>query len=193
MKLIFSLVLILISAFLVYLLAINIQEPIKFEAEKNMREDKVIAKLETIRTAQEAFKSITGKYAHTFDTLEQVLKTDSFSIIKIEGDPDDPTGGEFKRTVIKKSAIDSMNVLGVSIKDLASVPFSDNARFSIQADTMTYQSTLVNVTEVGTRYKNFMGEFASMKYTKYDNSYDPNKMMKFGDMNSPNLSGNWGR
>jgi len=80
----------------------------------------------------------------------------------------------------------------VDINDLASVPLSDE-KFTIKADTMTYQSTLVNVTEVGTRYKSFMGEFASMKYTKYDNSYDPNKMMKFGDMNSPNLSGNWGR
>lgn len=192
MKLIFSIGLLLLSFFLVYLLAINIQEPIKFEKEKKMRESKVIAKLESIRTAQEFYKDITGEFAGNFDTLEHVLRTDSFSIVKIEGDPDDPTGKEFKRTVIKRSAMDSLNFLEVDIKDLASVPLS-NEKFSIQADTMTYQSTLVNVTEVGTRYKSFMGEFASMKYTKYDNSYDPNKMMKFGDMNSPNLSGNWGR
>ena len=73
------------------------------------------------------------------------------------------------------------------------VPYTDGKAFEIAADTMTYQSTLVNIVEVGTRWKNFMGKYASTNYSKYDNSYDPNRMLKFGDMNAPNLAGNWER
>jgi hypothetical protein len=190
MKTVISLILFLASLFLCYLLFLNIQEPIKFQAELENRESSVIKKLEVIRKAQEFYKDITGKYAGSFDSLKYVLETDSFSIIKIEGDPDDPNG-KFIRSIIKKSAIDSIRTLEMDISDLASIPYSDNAKFDIQADTLTYQSTLVNVTEVGTRYKQFMGPFASRKYSKFDNSYDPDARIKFGDMNSPNLSGNW--
>jgi len=191
MKAAISIILFLASLFLVYLLFLNIQEPIKFQKVLTERKDVVIKKLEDIRKAQEVYKDITGKYASSFDTLQMVLKTDSLTIERVEGDPDDPTGAEFIRTLIKRSALDTLNYMNVDISDLASIPYTDNDKFSIDADTMTYQSTLVNVTQVGTRFKNFMGEYASRKYSKYDNSYDPDKMIKFGDMNSPNLSGNW--
>jgi hypothetical protein len=191
MKSVISIVLFLASLFLMYVLYLNIQEPIKFQNELTKREDAVIKKLEDVRKAQEFYKDITGRYSKSFDSLKYVLQTDSFSIEKVEGDPDDPTGQEFIRTIIKRSAIDSINKLGLDISNLGHVPFTDNEVFSIDADTMTYQSTLVNVTQVGTRYKAFMGPFASKKYSKYESSYNPDKMLKFGDMNTPNLSGNW--
>ncbi|MFT5763677.1 MAG: hypothetical protein ACI8X3_001102, partial [Saprospiraceae bacterium] len=37
----------------------------------------------------------------------------------------------------------------------------------------------------------FMGQFASIKYARYDANYDPNSFLKFGDLNAPNLTGNW--
>jgi len=174
-----------------YLLFLNIQEPIKFQKELETRESAVIDKLENVRKAQEFHKDITGRYAKTFDSLKYVLQTDSFSIIKVEGDPDDASGEGFIKTIIKRSAMDSIKAIGLDITDLSHIPFSDNGKFTIAADTLTYQSTLVNVTEVGTRYKSFMGPFASKKYSKYDHSYNPDKLLKFGDMNTPNLSGNW--
>lgn len=192
MKAILSIILFLTACFLTYLLFLNIREPIKFGEVKKERKDVVTNKLEHIRTSQELFRDITGKFAHDFDTLFSVLKTDSISIEKVLGDPDDPSGKGFIRRIIKRSALDSLTLLGVDLNGLDEVPYS-KAKFFIDADTMTYQSTLVNVCEVGTRWKDFMGEYASARYSKYDNSYDPNKMVKFGDMNSPNLSGNWGR
>ena len=168
MKSVISIVLFLASLFLMYVLYLNIQEPIKFQNELTKREDAVIKKLEDVRKAQEFYKDITGRYSKSFDSLKYVLQTDSFSIEKVEGDPDDPTGQEFIRTIIKRSAIDSINKLGLDISNLGHVPFTDNEVFSIDADTMTYQSTLVNVTQVGTRYKAFMGYgqyvFASTLY-----------------------------
>jgi len=191
MKSVISIILLLLSIFLMYLLFLNIQEPIKFQKELETRESAVIDKLENVRKAQEFHKDITGRYAKTFDSLKYVLQTDSFSIIKVEGDPDDASGEGFIKTIIKRSAMDSIKAIGLDITDLAHIPFSDNGKFTIAADTLTYQSTLVNVTEVGTRYKSFMGPFASKKYSKYDHSYNPDKLLKFGDMNTPNLSGNW--
>ena len=191
MKLIISLVLALVIGILGYLLYLNIREPIAFEQVKNEREAVVVSKLKEIRTAQEIFRDITGQFAGDFDSLSYVLKTDSITFENIMGDPDDPTNSNFIRTITKTPAIDSIMALGINLDSLRYVPYSDNASFNIQADTMTYQSTLVNVVEVGTRWKVFMGKYGSNKYSKYDNSYSPNKMLKFGDMNAPNITGNW--
>ncbi|MBT8231254.1 MAG: hypothetical protein HKO66_14830 [Saprospiraceae bacterium] len=193
MKKIISIVLALVIIFLTWALIQSIKEPIAFQKVKKERKDAVVAHLEKVRKAQEAYRDITGKFAGNFDSLKHVLTTDSFTIENIVGDPDDPTGQAFTRTLIKKPAIDSILKLGIELEGLEKVPFGDGKTFSIEADTMTYQSTLVNVVEVGTRWKDFMGEYASKKYSKYDNSYDPDKRMKFGNMNAPNLSGNWDR
>ena len=72
------------------------------------------------------------------------------------------------------------------------VPYGkEGAKFSIAADTLTYQQTLVNVVEVGIRKGDYMGKFDDPKYSRYNNQYDPNDIVKFGDLNSPNTSGNW--
>jgi len=195
MKKIISLVLAIIVALLAYTLYLNIKEPIAFQAEKDMRKEKVVTKLKDIRTAQEVYRLVTGKFAANFDTLSQVIKSDSIKIVTIFGDKDDQNSTEeFREVITYKSAMDSLNNLGnFNLDSLRYVPFTSGETFSITADTMTYQSTLVNIVEVGTRWKNFMGKYASPKYSKYDNSYDPNKLLKFGDMNAPNLAGNWER
>ncbi len=189
MKYLIGLVLLIINIFLGYLLYANIQEPIAFQKEKKIRKEAVSSKLVDIRNCQEIYRAITDKFAPTFDTLKMVLRNDSIPFIKELGDAD----ANEEVTIIKTFtlAMDSINALGIDLDDLEMVPFSDNKKFSIDADTMTYQQTLVNVVQVGTRYKEFMGKYGIPKYAKYDNSYDPNKMIKFGDMNKPNISGNW--
>ena len=192
MKWIINLLLIALIAFIAYMLYESIREPIAFNAEKNRRENAVIDKLQEIRECQNIYRDITGQYAANFDTLSQVLRTDSIMFENIVGDPDSEDG--FTRTVTYQAAIDSINALDINLDSLQFVPFGkDNLEFQIQADTLTYQQTLVNVVEVGTQYKNFMGPYASNKFSKYDNSYDPGKMIKFGNMNAPNTTGNWER
>ena len=160
---------------------------------------KVVDRLEKIRTAQEVYKMVTGAYAPRFDTLVQVLKTDSVKVVKVFGNADDVRSTEeFREEISYTNAMDTLRSILVKNKhtfpnldSLQYVPYTQGERFSISADTLTYQSTLVNVVEVGTRWKTFMGKYASPSYSKYDNSYDPNRMIKFGDMNAPNLGGNW--
>ncbi|MCB0643464.1 MAG: hypothetical protein KDC44_17565 [Phaeodactylibacter sp.] len=194
MRLVINLVLIAATLFLVWVLYKSIEEPIAFKNERERRELAVIEKLQEIRSAQEAYRSITGLFAPDFDTLSLVLKTGQFKIIQVFGDPDDPTNTEAIRyDTLYRPAIDSIRSLGINLDSLRFVPFGKGETFRIAADTLTYQKTLVEVVEVGTPRKTFMGRFADTRYQKYDNSYDPNSIIKFGDMNSPNLSGNWER
>lgn len=190
MRLLLNILLILGIGFLAYLLYYNVKEPIAFQAEKTRREGMVVDRLKDIRTAQEIYKSITGTYASNFDTLKYVLNTQDIPQYKVIGNPDDPTA-EFTVDTIYYDTRDTLQSLGISLDSLQYVPFGGGETFLIDADTLTYQQTLVDVVEVGTPRTTFMGKFGDIKYAKYDKSYDPNTVIKFGNMSSPSLSGNW--
>lgn len=195
MRIVINLILAAIVVGLVYVLVSSIQEPIAFKAEKEKRERAVVDRLMKIRTAQEAYRNIKGEFASSFDTLSQVLKTDSFAIIKVIGDPDDPNfTGEIIYDTTYLPAYDSIRmVLGMSLDSLKYVPYSGGQAFEIKADTISYQSTIVPVVEVGVRREAFMGAFKDPRFARYDSGYDPKSFLKFGNMNAPNLSGNWER
>ena len=194
MRILINLILAVIVVGLVWVLIQSIREPIAFKAEKERRERAVVDKLMQIPTAQEAFRDITGGFAPTFDSLAYVLKNDSFAIIKVIGDPDDPNfTGEVEYDTSYSAAIDSILALGINVDSLKFVPYGRGATFSIDADTLTYQSTMVSVVEVGVRREAFMGPFADPRFARYDQKYDPKSVIKFGNMNAPNLAGNWER
>jgi len=181
-------------ALLAYMLYSSIKEPIAFGEAKDYRKGKVVNKLETIRKAQEIYRSITGEFASSFDELSNTLTNDSIPFEKIIGDPDDPTNADkFERFITYSLAIDTIRALGINLDSLRYIPFSGGKSFEIAADTIEYQKTTVSVVEVGTKWKNFMGKYADPKYGKYDSRYDPNKTIKFGDMLKPIISGNWER
>ncbi|MBK7873860.1 MAG: hypothetical protein IPJ74_26000 [Saprospiraceae bacterium] len=54
------------------------------------REQAVIAQLMEIRKAQELFRDIKGGFSPTFDSIGYVLTNDSFQIVQVFGDLDDP-------------------------------------------------------------------------------------------------------
>lgn len=199
MRLIINLILIVVIGLLGYLLFYGIKEPIAFGDAKKERLAAVTDRLKQVRFAQEFYRDITGEFADNFDSLKHVLETDSFTVVKIIGNPDDPNDTNFQRIETKKSAKDSIEYLNnnpdnkvkIVLDSLPFVPYGGGAKFSIQADTLTYQKTLVTVTEVGTKWKTFMGKYGDEKYQRYDNLYFPENMVKFGDMSGPNLGGNW--
>ncbi len=194
MRTIFNILLVLIIGLLAYLLYANIKEPIAFQAEKQKRKEAVTSKLDIIRKCQEMCRDITGGFANSFDSLQYVLENDSFKFENIIVDPDDPSNTDLFQTIVTYSmAKDSIDKLGWNLDSLRYIPFTDGQTFNIQADTLTYQKTLVSVVEVGTKWKNFMGDYGDTRFMKYDQSYDPNKTIKFGDMSKPNLGGNWER
>jgi len=192
MKYALNLIILLAIGALAYLLYYNIKEPIDFRTEKDLRLRAVGEKLSDIRTCQEIYRDITGRFANSFDSLSLVLSRDSIPFEKVSEDPDFPGDeSKFIYTTIYSSAKDSIENMGIDLSSLADVPYGDGSKFAIASDTMTYQKTLVSVTETSTRFKDFMGIYASPRYAKFDNTYDPNKMVKFGDMGKPVLTGNW--
>ena len=191
MKTIINILIVLGIVWLAYMLYNSIREPIAFKGEKEKRETAVINKLKKIRQAQEIYRSVTGTFAGSFEALSDTIKNGQIPVLKVEGDPDDPTGGEFKIDTLYFSAADSVVAMGINVDSLRFIPYTNGESFNIAADTLTYQQTVVNVVEVGVARKVFMGEFADPRFAKYDDSYDPNKVLKFGDLSSPNTSGNW--
>ncbi|MEL6389354.1 MAG: hypothetical protein AAFQ02_04280 [Bacteroidota bacterium] len=193
MKYIINLLILALIVFLGFALYNGIKEPIAFRTELEKRENTVISKLEQVRKAQEIHREIKGEYAKTFEDLVAVLKTDSIPFIQILADPEDPDNPDkFKTNTLYSSAIDSINNMGIDLDELKFVPYTDKAvAFDMQADTMTYQSTLVPVMEAMTRYESFMGPFANERFRKYEKDYDPASKIGFGSMSSPNLEGNW--
>lgn len=192
MKYLINLLLVLAIIGIAYLLVNGINEPIAFKAEQEKRKNVVAERLTQIRDCQELYRAIHGEFAPSFDSLILVLKTDSIPFTQVFEDPEDPTNEDkYIYKTIYTNAQDSVNALGINLDSISYVPYTNNTKFDFYSDTMTYQKTLVSVTEVGTRWKNFMGKYADPKFQKYDDRYQPEAMMKFGDQNSPNLSGNW--
>ncbi|MCB9309533.1 MAG: hypothetical protein H6567_05690 [Lewinellaceae bacterium] len=195
MRNIINVVLALLTVFFAYWLYNTIREPIRFAAEKSKRGDAVISKLKDIQSAEDVYRMVTGKFAGNFDQLRDTINNGNIALIKLTADPNDPTNQDkFVKSVTYKSAKDSLRAIlmhDVNLDSLKYIPYSDGKTFDIAADTLTYQNTLVQVVQVGTKWKDFMGEYADPKFKKYDNFYDPEKALKFGDMNSPNTNGNW--
>jgi len=195
MRLIINLVLLAIVAALIYVLIDSIREPIAFKNERDKREDAVVDRLRDLRRGQELYRTITwGEFASNWDDYKKVLTEGQIPFVKVIGDPDDP---DFQGTVTYDTsytlAADSVRTLGWDLNEMVLVPFGNGKMFDVQADTLSYQKTLVNVVEVGTKRSTFMGKYADEKYRRYDARYEPGSILKFGDMNKPSTAGNWER
>ncbi len=190
MKLIINVVLALAVIGLAAFLIKDINEPIDFKAQKDMREAAVVNQLKEIRKAQLAYRGITGAYAPTFDTLRQVLTTDSFEIVKIFGNPDDENA-EITREIVFVPALDSIQKMGLVLDDIEKVPYGEGKDFQLEAMVIEYKSTNVPVVEVKIPIRDYMGKYADARYMRYDNKYEPNNARKFGDLTKPSTAGNW--
>ncbi|MTB49657.1 hypothetical protein [Lewinella sp. W8] len=192
MRKIFSLLFLVLAFFLGFLLYKSIEEPINFSAERVKRDRAVAEQLGKIRTTQELYRDITGEFAPDFDTLRQVLETGDLLEIAVVGDPDDPDfTGEITYDTTRLPAIDSIRAMGIDLATLDEVPYGEGAKFDITANVIDYQSTSVPVVQVGVQKKKYMGRFADARFSRYDQNYDPNSAMKFGDLTKPSLAGTW--
>jgi len=63
-----------------YLIYNSVNGPIEFKKVKQERFAKVISKLKDIRNAQEAYKTVTGKYANDFKSLISFVESGNYTI-----------------------------------------------------------------------------------------------------------------
>lgn len=197
MRTIFSLLFLALAFFLAFLLYKSIEEPIDFNAQRQVRTDAVSGKLEMIRDAQDLYRDITGVYAHNFDTLKQVLTEGQLLSIRVVGDADAVDGGTVTYDTTYIPARDTAASLGIVLDGIEKVPYTGadfgapSMNFDIAAKEIEYQSTTVPVVQVGVKQSAFMGKYGDAKYQRYDQNYDPNTPIKFGDLTKPTLSGSW--
>jgi len=74
---------------LAYLCVDSIMQPVRFNKNKDAREQVAIQRLKDIRTLQNAFKSINGRYAPTIDSLKWFYNEGKMPIVMQIGSADD--------------------------------------------------------------------------------------------------------
>ena len=192
MRKLFSLLFLALAFVLAFFLYKSIEEPIDFDAQRNLRRDAVTAKLEMIRKAQELYRDATGEFANRFDTLKHVLQEGDLLSIKVIGDADAVGGGEVTYDTTRIPLRDTFPGLGIKLENMEVVPYTDGKiNFDIEAKNIAYQSTNVPVVQVGVKQAEFMGKYADERYQRYDQTYEPNTKIYFGDLNKPTLAGSW--
>lgn len=192
MKYLINAIILLAIVFCVYILYLSIKEPLEFKSEKETRTNAVVNGLKSIKECQEMYRDIYGTFAKNFDELASGLKNGRFRNIIVIGDPDDPNfKGKITYDTAYIPAIDSIKKIGYNVDSLSFVPFANGAKFEMTTDTIMQGITPIDVMECGVSRKAFMGKYADIYYKKFDNRYDPDSRVKFGDLNSPSLAGNW--
>ena len=88
-KKIVSVLLLFVIAGLVYACIRSIMEPINFNKQKAYRETVGIQRMKDVRTLQEAFKSVTGHFTASADSLVDFYKNGKMEVIMQIGSNDD--------------------------------------------------------------------------------------------------------
>ena len=74
---------------LVYWLYSNIMAPVTFNKERDIRKEVAVQRLKDIRTLQVAYKSVTGKFNSSLDSLKQFYENGEMEIVMQIGSLDD--------------------------------------------------------------------------------------------------------
>ena len=144
-----------------YMLIESIMNPIRFNKERDIREEAIKERLIDIRTAQVAYKSKFGRYTGSFDTLINFVVLDSFPLIYKEGSLTDDMieqGIRSEKEALKRglivrdtsytSVLDSIFVEGFAVDSLRIVPLCDDHEFTMGSATIeTGSMVMVEVFE----------------------------------------------
>ena len=202
----------LVAAILVlgYLLVDSIMNPIRFNNERDVREEAIKERLIDIRTAQVAFKSKYGRYTGSFDTLISFVVTDSFPLIYKEGSVTDDMleqwGRRAEREALKRGLIvrdtsytavgDSIFAPGFAVDSLRFVPFCGDTEFELAAAKIqTGSMVMVEVFEASVLNDIFLHGLDKQLIINYNALRDRITGfagMRVGNISEPNNNaGNW--
>jgi len=191
-----------------YLCVESIQKPVRFKQASNERKDKVIERLENIRKAQKAYKSVYGEFIGSFDTLIEFVKSDSLRLVRMEGSLTDSMieEGLTEKTALERGII-QRDTIRVSVKDsllgenyivdsLQYVPFTKQEKFQMDATILETQSGVdVPVFEAKVPHKTYLkglDEQQIINMIDKDLAYERYPGLKVGSLKEANNSaGNW--
>lgn len=159
MRTVLQIVLWIVCIVLGYLIYQSVTGPIEFAKVKEERYAAVIAKLKDIRKAQEAHKTVTGRYADSFDNLTTFVDTAEYTITQKRDSSYMKYNETYQIDMLEEVQI--VDTLGfVSVKDslfknddryknLAQVPYAqNNETFELKADVIDKNGYQAPVFEV---------------------------------------------
>ena len=203
-----SLVLWAIIFALAYFVIDSPLEKVRFDNERETREEAIVQNLVDIRTVQVKYKEKHGTYTSGIDTLISFVKNDSLPNVLKEGFLTDSMveAGMTEAKAIKLgiiirdttyvSALTAMFSADYPIDDLATVPFSNGAEFEMGATTFhTSSGVPIEVFEAKVAYDVYMiglnkQEIINMEAYAY--KFDKYAGLKVGDLlEANNNAGNW--
>lgn len=186
---IIQIVLLIAIGYLGYLLWETIQEPVRFNREKDRRTQIVVQNLKDIRAVQQMYRALNDSFVPNFDTLIKFMVEGQIPMVNIVYDPSDTTLTKtINDTVGYVSVADSLfgKRPDFNVTDIQYIPFSDGAKFELDAGKITRGGVKVPV---------FMAIAPKEEYLK---GLPKNQVMKstvkdliVGSMEEPTTDGNW--
>jgi hypothetical protein len=180
-----------------YFVFISIKEPLKFREELQRRNKAVISKLNDIRTAEILFKQTNNHYTGSFDTLAEFIKKGKIPVVKIAAGAKDSTMSKaINYTIWYISISDSIfgKKNGYKLKDIASIPFSEGAKFFLAAGHIEIDGVSNAVFEASAPYKVYLlgidNGFLS-NIVQEENHKNRFPGLKVGSLNEATTAGNW--
>lgn len=186
---IIQIVLLIAIGYLAYMLWETIQEPVRFNREKDRRSEIVVQNLKDIRSVQQMYRALNDSFSPSFDTLINFMVDGQIPVVNIIFDPND--------TTLTKTINDTLGFVSVAdslfgkrsnfnVRDIQYIPFSEGEKFELDAGKINKGGVMVPV---------FMAIAPKKAYLK---GMPNNQVMKssvkdliVGSMSEPTTDGNW--
>lgn len=208
MKAVINILLTIVIIILAYLLFESIMDPIRFNQEKDRREEAIKERLIDIRNAQILYRQKYGRYTGSFDTLIDFIKFDSIPVVFRKGQLTDEmvSKGMTEREAIRQKLIvrdtsfveitDSIFSIRYPIDSIRFVPFSGGANFEMAAAAVeTGSRVIVQVFEASVLNDVFLRGLDKQLIINYNalrREITGFPGMRVGNVKEPNNNaGNW--
>ncbi|MEG1864720.1 MAG: hypothetical protein RR199_05290 [Alistipes sp.] len=210
MKKIAQIVLAVIIVALVYIIYTQIRTPLRFDEELKAKKTSVIDRIQSIRTAQRAYKSKYQHFTASFDTLTAFVLNDTLTLERKIVDEDDSVAlatlkkmGKKNVEQFKIAVIDTIfspaKLSRTQVEDMRFIPGSNKTEeYIMEAGIIATESKVViPVVECRAPYKMFLDtvNFRQQIINLIDedvNNFNRYPGVKFGSMEAGNNeAGNW--
>jgi hypothetical protein len=190
----------IIIILLAFLIIKSIQQPVKFNKEKALREAAAIVKLKDIRTLQVAYKNVNGKFAPSIDTLIDFYNNGKMTVIRSIGSMDDSLAvaqGMVKREAIEIPVRDTLlkNRPDFKPEELKYIPFSGGDTIRMHEVIKEVSGVDVPLFEALVPYTSLLKDMdhqllVNLVYDRTDTDRYPG--LQVGSIENPNNNaGNW--
>lgn len=208
MKNVFQVLLVVAVIVLAYLVWDSPNQKIRFDKEKEQREEAIVERLIDIRTAQVAFKDKYKRYTGSLDTLIDFVKNDSTPIVYKEGflsDSAREAGMTEEKAVMLGILVRDTTLVptyteiypeGFVVDSIQFVPEEGGLKFEMEAGIFTTSTNNeIKVFEARVPYEGYLGDMDQQEIKNlivFANKYERYPGLKVGSIiEANNNAGNW--